>query len=252
MCYTIEQRLEAALKRAQYWNDERNIKRIKEILKKFENQYNASGFAHPKIVAYSNDKPYEPDLFIWGLIPHWVKSEKDAKKIWNNTINARAETIFEKPSFRDAARHNRCIIPVNGFYEHHHYKGKKYPFHIKHKSDELLNLAGIWSEWDNKETGEIIKSCSIVTTKANPIMAKIHNNPKLPEPRMPVILSEGNEEEWLKPIHNQHDIKKMKNLLKPFNEKQLHVYTVRKLSGKDSPGNIPEATEEYIYDELDF
>lgn len=248
MCYTIEQRLQAALKRAKYWNDERNIQRIEEILKGFEDQYNASGFAHPKIIAYSNLAPYKPELFHWGLIPHWIKTEKDAKNIQNKTINARGETLFEKPSFRDAAKNNRCIIPVNGFYEHHHFKGQKYPFYIRHINNEPMNLAGIWSEWTNKETGEVLTSCSIVTTKANSMMAKIHNNPKLPEPRMPVILPEGKEDEWLKAT--DHEL--VKEIIKPYSQKELHAHTVRKLSGKDSPGNVPEATKKYIYDELEF
>ncbi|MCB2196056.1 MAG: SOS response-associated peptidase [Bacteroidetes bacterium] len=248
MCYTIEQRLQAALKRAKYWNDERNIQRIEEILKGFEDQYNASGFAHPKIIAYSNLKPYKPELFHWGLIPHWIKTEKDAKSIQNKTINARGESLFEKPSFRDAAKNKRCIIPVNGFYEHHHFKGQKYPYYIRQINKEPMNLAGIWSEWTNKETGEALTSCSIVTTKANPIMAKIHNNPKLPEPRMPVILPEGLEDEWL----TSTDQQLVKKLIKPYPQKELHTHTVRKLTGKDSPGNVPEATEEYVYKDLIF
>ncbi|PLX18768.1 MAG: SOS response-associated peptidase [Marinilabiliales bacterium] len=252
MCYTIEQRLEMAMKRAKYWNDERNIKRIEELLRKFENKYNASGFAHPDIIAYSNEKPHEPVLFTWGLIPSWAKTEKDAKNIWNKTINARGETLFEKPSFRDAATHKRCIIPVNGFYEHHHHKGNKYPFYIKRKDNEPVNLAGIWSEWTNQETGEFFQTCSVVTTKANTMMAKIHNNPKLNEARMPIILTDGKEDAWLQTVGKKMDQEVLQQFLIPFPEQKLKAYTVRKLSGKDSPGNVPEASEEYVYDELEM
>jgi len=248
MCYSIEQRLQAAMKRARYWNDQRNIDRISELLKNFEDKYHASGFAHPQIIAYTNEQPTEPTLLTWGLVPQWIKKEQDAKSIWNKTINARSETIFEKPSFRDAAKNNRCIIPVNGFYEHHHFKGKKYPFYIHKIDDEPLNIAGIWSEWPNQETGEIVQSCSIVTTQANAMMAKIHNNPKLPEPRMPVILPKAREEEWLK----SNDKKSLQQLLHPLAEKELKAHTVRKLSGKDSVGNTPEASEVYIYSELEL
>ena len=252
MCYTIEQKLEAAFKRAKYWNDDFNLERIKEKLEMFDPWYKASGFAHPKIIAYSNDQPHEPELFNWGLIPHWVKTEKDAKSLWNKTINARGESIFEKPSFRDAAINKRCLIPVGGFYEHHHFKGKKYPFYITRKDNEPLNLAGLWSEWINQETGEIIRTCSIVTTKANELMAKIHNNPKLAEPRMPVILNEQIADTWLKPIETEKDREELLNLLKPFSNNELKAHTVRKLSGKEAVGNVPEASEEYIYEEHEF
>ncbi len=246
MCYTIEQRLQSAMRRAKYWNDERNIERIHEILKTFEDQYKASGFSHPKIIAYSNLKPYKPEIFTWGLIPQWIQTEEDAKNIWNKTINARGESIFEKASFRDAAMNKRCIIPVNSFYEYHHFKGGKYPFRIHHKEDKTLNLAGIWSEWTHKETGEIIKTCSVVTCQANQLMNKIHNNPRLKEARMPVILNDELSNEWL---HNNNQ-ETLKNLIRPYPEKELQAYTVRKLSGKDSLENIPEVTEEYIYDEI--
>jgi len=200
MCYNLKFLLEQALKRANYYQEETDIEYIRKELEQFEELYQVSGFSHPEIIIYTNETPYHPELFIWGLIPHWVKNENDAKSIWNKTLNARGETIFEKPSFRDAAKHKRCLIPVTGFYEHHYYKGKAYPFYISNKEDKPLTLAGLWSEWTNKETGEIVKSCSIVTTKANPMMVKIHNNPKLAESRMPVILPEAFEDEWLKPI----------------------------------------------------
>lgn len=252
MCYNAKYLLEKALKRAKYWNQYRDIEYFRKKLKEYEEQFQVSGYSHPKVIIYTNEKPHEPSLSVWGLIPHWVKNEKDAKSIWNKTINARGETIFEKPSFRDAARNKRCLIPVAGFYEHHHYKGKAYPFYISHKKDKPLNLAGLWSEWTNNETGEIVNTCSIVTTKANPMMTRIHNNPKLKEPRMPVILPEGFEDDWLIPGKEVSDIKSLQQLLIPFPDSELSSHSVRKLSGKDSPGNVPEASEEFVYEELNL
>lgn len=248
MCYNAKYLLEKALKRAIYWNQQRDIDYYREKLREYEEQYQVSGFAHPKVVIYTNEQPYEPLLSSWGLIPHWTRSAKDAQLIQNKTINARGETIFEKPAFRDAAKEKRCIVPVAGFYEHHHYKGKKYPFYITRKDDEPVNLAGLWSEWTNKDTGEITNSFSIVTTKANEMMSRIHNNPKLKESRMPVILPDGAENEWLK----TQNVKDLQKLVKPFSDQELKAHTVRKLSGKDSPGNSPEASEEFIYDDLEF
>lgn len=119
------------------------------------------------------------------------------KKQWNNTLNARGETIFEKPSFRTSAKNHRCIIYVAGFYEHHHYNNKTYPFFIYRKDAQPMALAGLWSEWKNPDTGGRLNTFSIVTTKGNKMMARIHNNPKLKEPRMPVILPSELEDEWL-------------------------------------------------------
>lgn len=247
MCYNARYLLEKALKRAIFYGVSEDIDRFKRALKKFNELYQASGFAHPEVIIYKNDAPYEPELAHWGLIPHWVKTEKDAMSIWNKTINARSETLFEKPAFRDAAKHKRCLIPVAGFFEHHHFKGKAYPFYIRHINEEPLTLAGIWSEWTNKSTGEIVKTCSVITTKANPLMAKIHNNPKLPEPRMPVILNEKTEDAWL----SSSDIKSLQELLTPSPDNQLHAHPVQKLSGKAALGNVPESSDTVEYPELE-
>lgn len=251
MCYNARYLLEKALKRARYFGVADDINKFEKALERYDELYQVSGFSHPEIIIYTNDKPYEPKLAKWGLIPHWVKSSEQAQKIWNQTINARAESIFEKPSFRDAAITKRCIIPADGFYEHHHFKNKKYPFYITRKDNEPLYFAGLWSEWTDKQTGELIATCSIITTKANSLMQKIHNNSKLNEARMPVILPDGLEEAWLKPIKTDADKKVAQQLLIPFPEEMIRAHTVKRLSGKDSPGNVPDANEEFIYPELD-
>lgn len=252
MCYNARYLLEKALKRATFYGVTEDVERFKRALKKFNELYQVSGFAHPEIIIYKNDQPYTPTLAHWGLIPHWVKTEKDAKNTWNKSINARSETIFEKPMFRDSAKHKRCLIPVAGFYEHHHHKGKAYPFYVSRKDKEPLSLAGLWSEWADKETGEIVQTCSIITTKANPLLTKIHNNPKLAEPRMPAILPQELENEWLKPINSKNEEKDLKELLLPFPEEELKAHTVRRLTGKESLGNVPESSDEFEYEELKF
>lgn len=250
MCYNARYLLEKALKRAIFYGVTEDIERFKRALKKFNELYQVSGFSHPEVIIYKNDQPHEPSLAQWGLIPHWIKTEKEAKTIWNKTINARGESIFEKPAFKDSATHKRCLIPVAGFFEHHHFKGKAYPFYISRIDEEPLTLAGLWSEWTDNETGEIIRTCSVITTKANPLMAKIHNNPKLSEARMPVILPEELENEWLKPIQSSSDIKQLQELLRPFPEEKLKAHTVQKLSGKNALGNVPESSDELAYEAL--
>ena len=252
MCYDIKASLTSQLRRAQLRSDEAAIKEVREKLRPFvdNNLYHGSGYAHPNTLIYTNKDPFLPKISIWGLIPHWVKDNKQRFQFWNNTLNARGETIFEKPSFRDSANHKRCIIVLDGFYEHHHYKGNTYPFLIQNKSKNPMTIAGLWSEWLDKETGELINSFSIVTTKANDLMSKIHNNPKLSESRMPVILAEETIEQWLLPIQHEADRKIIEELIRPYSKNDLKAFTVHKLRGKNSLGNVPEATKEHVYEEL--
>jgi len=136
----------------------------------------------------------EPNLILrynWGLIPHWAKDESIRKY----TLNARIETLIQKPSFRDSAN-NRCLIIADGFYEWQRLdsKGKrKRQFLINLPDESLFVFAGIYSEWTNKRTGKTFNTFSIITTEANELMSEIHNSKK----RMPVILTRENERAWL-------------------------------------------------------
>jgi putative SOS response-associated peptidase YedK len=252
MCYDLQAQLESQLKRAMRDFDEHAIYEIKEKLARFTDLpiYHSSGFKHPKMLIYTNEEPYKPVVSQWGLVPHWVKDKKQLQGIWNKTLNARGETIFEKPSFRTSAKNNRCIVYIDGFYEHHHFKGNTYPYYIKRKDGKPMALAGLWSEWVDKETGEVLNTFSIVTTKANRLMAKIHNNPKLEEPRMPIILPEELEDKWLEPIEEELDKKGIQELIQPYPEEELEAYTVDRLRGKEYKGNVEEITREVHYPEL--
>jgi len=168
-------------------------------------------------------------------------------QFWNNTINARGESIFEKPSFRDSAKNKRCLIDLDGFFEHHHQKGKTFPYFIQRKDKELITIAGLWSEWVDKETGELFTTFTIVTTEANPLMIKIHNNPKTSGPRMPVILDDEGQDSWL----SSNEEQTIKSLLQPFPDNLLEAFTVRKLRSKEAVGNVEAASEYFDYDELE-
>jgi len=111
-----------------------------------------------------------------------------------------------------------------------------------------MSMAGLWEEWTDKETGEIVSTVSIITTVGNPMMAKIHNNPNLEGARMPVILSKATQDEWL----SDNDETYLKSLLKPFDQELLSYKTVGKLKGKAAVGNVPEVENEVIYPELHF
>ena len=251
MCYDVKTSLEAQLKRAQRNQD---LKAIEEIVEKLGPLtdlplHHASGFSHPEVLIYTNEDPWYPIVATWGLIPHWVNTVEQQKKIWNSTLNARVETIFEKPAFRDAAHEKRCIFYVDGFYEHHHFNNNTYPFFIHSKNKKPLALAALWSTWQHPEHGGTINSFSIVTTLGNGMMAKIHNNPKLKEPRMPLMLSEEMEERWLS--SNTTIKKQIEEVLNSTNDIALKAHTVGKLRGKNYIGNRESICSEVEYAELD-
>ncbi len=151
----------------------------------------ASAFDHPAWpVALA---PGTGVLARWGLVPSWVKTRSEALAIRKKTANARAETLFELPSFREAARRGRCAIVVDGFYEYHRSGAASIPFYCHLTGHRPFFLAGVSSAWSDPETGEAIDSFAVVTTRANPLMALVHNEKK----RMPVMLGEEEAKEWI-------------------------------------------------------
>lgn len=173
-----------------------------------------SAFNKPFLPVITNHDPDRIQLFRWGLIPSWIPTENDANKILKGTFNARSETIWEKPSFRFAAKKNRCMIPAHGFFEWHTEGKKKTPYYIRRKDNEVFAFAGLFENWTNKENGETIQTFSIITTTANKLLARIHNIKQ----RMPVILLPETEREW---INNSLSQKELAELLKPFPDGQL-------------------------------
>jgi putative SOS response-associated peptidase YedK len=255
MCYDIKVLLETQLKRAKRKHDSAWVKELEKNLEAFRdthNYYHMSGFSHPKLYIYTDKESNNITEAVWGLVPFWVKDNTQRQKLWNNTINARGETIFEKPAFKNAAKSKRCLVYLDGFYEHHHFNGNTYPFYISRKDDKPMAIAGLWEEWIDRSTGEILHTFTIVTTKANELLSKIHNNPKLPEPRMPLILTEDSEENWLLPIATKEEKELIQNLIKPNNSIDLKAYTVQKIRGKNYLGNVPETTAHFEYKELEL
>lgn len=149
-------------------------------------------------------------LMHWGLIPHWAK-EPDSKY---KMINAKAETLSQRPAYRDAYKHRRCLIPANGFYEWQATAQGKQPYYIHRKDDSLLAFAGLWEYWEKEH---IINSCTIITTTANSSIRSIHE-------RMPVIITRENFDSWLDP-HNT-DTHSLAELLAPHDDKLLEPYRV--------------------------
>jgi len=254
MCYDIKASYEAQLKRAKRRGDLGAVEEIMEKLIPLTDLpiFHMSGFNHPEMLIYTTDSDDFPMVATWGLVPNWVKDADQLKSIWNKTLNARGETIFEKPSFKNSAKHNRCLVYIDGFYEHHHFNNKIYPFFIQRKDKNPMALAGLWSEWKNPEHGGVTNTFSIVTTKGNHLMSKIHNNPKLKGPRMPLILSDDLAEEWLKPLENDFDKIEIQNMINGLPKVELKAHTVSKLRGNDYQGNVEGISKEVKYEELIF
>jgi putative SOS response-associated peptidase YedK len=251
MCYDIKASLETQLLRAKRLGDAEAIAQIEEeLLPQTELPlFHASGFSHPKMFIYTDVTPDYPTVATWGLVPFWVKSEEQHKKLWNQTLNARSETLFEKPAFRDSARHRRCLLYVDGFYEHHHFNANTYPFYISRKDGKPLIFGCLYSDWKDPELETYLTTFTIVTTTGNPMMGKIHNNPKLNGPRMPLVLDESKAEDWLQP--NSPLLQEaLENLMHPLSDELLQAFTVSRLRGKSYLGNVPEVCKPVSYPEL--
>jgi putative SOS response-associated peptidase YedK len=186
MCYNVKEEKSIVEIEERY-----QVEFRKHQLDLFEPRALFNGFAYPLLPVITNNEPAEIQLVNWGLLPSWAK-DMDIRK---NTLNARIETIKEKPSFRSSVN-NRCLIIVDGFYEWQWMdeKGKqKTKYLIKEGQSDIFSLAGLWNDWTNKETGEVTRTFTILTQEANTLMAEIHNTKK----RMPVILKKEYEMEWL-------------------------------------------------------
>ena len=164
----------------------------------------------------------------WGLIPSWAKG----LSMGNRAINARAETLDERPAFKEALTSRRCLVPADGFYEWRRQAGRSLPYRAVLRSGGPFAFAGLWDQWLSPD-GELVRSCAIVTTSANEVMAPIHD-------RMPVILPRKYWEVWLD--HRVQSVPFLKSLLKPYLSEEMCAYPVPPLV--NSPlNNSPEVIE---------
>lgn len=206
----------------------RRYDRKAELIQEFRPTYHVSAFTHAEYPVVTNDAQIQ--FFRWGLIPFWTHDLEDALEVRNRTLNARAETIFEKPSFREPIRQRRCLIPASGFFDWRHADEQKIPYYITVKDCPILSFAGIYDTWYNKLTNEDVYTYSIITTKANKMMSYIHNT----NFRMPVILHPDDERRWLDPTLSEPQIKE---LLKTFPSRSMKGVTIDKDFIRKSPNN---------------
>jgi len=185
------------------------------------------------VLAIPNDGLNKADFFIWGLIPMWAKDPS----IGNRLINARGETIAEKPSFRGSFKHKRCLILADGFYEWKTAAGKKTktPYFIHMKDRKPFAFAGLWDSWESPN-GSSVKTCTIITTEPNELMASLHN-------RMPVVIHPRDYGKWLEPSPQTPE--NLLPLIKPYPADIMSAYAVSTLVNKpenDTPQLVVPAS----------
>jgi putative SOS response-associated peptidase YedK len=173
-------------------------------------RYNVAPSQH--ILAVVNDgEGNRFETFRWGLVPHWAKGSKP-----RYMINARAETVAEKPTFKGALRHRRCLIVADGFYEWKKSGKVKVPMFVKDVSGRPWGFAGIYEYWNSPE-GDEIATCAIITTEANQVMSKIHH-------RMPAIIPREDRETWLDPSVEDPEV--LVPLLRPYDSDRMEAFPV--------------------------
>ncbi|MCT7949933.1 SOS response-associated peptidase [Ancylothrix sp. C2] len=179
------------------------------------------------ILQPKSGKERELRILHWGLIPSWAKDESMSARM----INARAETVAEKPSFRSAFKRRRCLVVADGFYEWQTQGKKKQPFYFKLKNGEIFGFAGLWEHWE--KDGNVVESCTIITTNANDLMQPIHD-------RMPVILHPKDYDLWLDPDQEKVDV--LQGLLQPYSQEEMTAYPVSTIVNKPA-NDSPECVE---------
>lgn len=227
------------------------------LMEEYAIVYHNDGFGHHPMPVITAEEPNKIQLFEWGLIPHWFKPKPDvvkpngqkmtaleqARAFSNQTLNAIGETVFDKPSFRNSIGKNRCLVPANGIFEWHHLDKKtKIPHYIYLKSKNIFSFGGIYSNWVDPETGEIVNTYAILTNPANPLMARIHNS-KL---RQPFILQREVEGKWI-----DRDLKKenIKDMIQPLDDTNFTAHTISKLiTSRTESSNTPEVMQPYDYE----
>ncbi len=215
---------------------------------------------HPELPVIAQAQPDNVQMMRWGVIPPFAKYiEKNGRLLhpydfgnyYSKTANAMVEGLAEKNTWKRLYKRNRCLILATGFYEFYHHPGKKvsYPHYITLKDYPVFAFAGLHDLWTDTQTGEEVKTCTIITTRPNAMMRVIHNNPKAHNgARMPVMLTPTEWAQWLDGEMSHEDIKQF---CEPYPTEGMQAITVRQgLKGRDTNANIAAVQEAITYPEL--
>jgi len=184
----------------------------KDIKEELTPHYNIAPTQNIPIIYKDKNQKNRIEFMKWGLVPYWAKDPK----IGYGMINARAETLAQKPSFKHILKTKRCLVPSSGFYEWKKIDKQKVPFYIGIKSNRIFSFAGLFDNWKDSDGNELV-TFTIITTDANDTLKTIHN-------RMPVILEQEFEEKWLDT--RIQDFDSLTEMLKPYPDDQMITYKV--------------------------
>lgn len=247
MCYNI-QLLAARIKKTgkRQNKTEEELAQAMELIKKQwsgKPMFSLYGFDFPELPIVTAHNGIQVETAHWGLIPQWCNDPIKQQMIRNQTLNARVESLDEKPAFRGALESGRCIVPLTGYYEFKHFGKRAIPHFLYPRDGETLWLAGLCDQTTTND----LRTFSIVTTRANAMAAAIHNKAQSDGPRMPLILDVENAERWLfdKP---DSALSMAREIRTP--EDHLSAHMVQPLRGERSPGNTEQASAPHVYADL--
>jgi len=208
-------------------------------------RYHENAFDHLPTPIITAGDPEKFKLFKWGLVPYYMTDKASAMALRPQTVNCISEEMYEKPSFRDAAKNEqRCLIPVTGFFEWRWLDEQgtvKVPYYVTFRDQKIRSMAGLYSRWKDKETGEYYYSYTVLTTKANSILDYVHNNKK----RMPVFIAPEDEKTWLSRGLTKENVIE---LCRPYQDTCMRAYTISKLlTTKNINTNVPEVLDPFNY-----
>ncbi len=216
----------------------------------FSDKQFVKGFDFPVMPVISDENPEIIQMFRWGFVPPQTGSVEKATEFLHqyNTLNAKAENLFESRLFQTAIQKQRCLVLCSGFFEWRHKNPKKsnsekYPFYVSLKDEGIFVFGGIWEKFTDRNTGEIIHTYAIITTKANDLMELVHNTKK----RMPLIIEPGKAIKWLDPNLSNEEIK---TYFQPFDSDKLKATPIKKINPRLTYEDDPGITVYYHYQEL--
>ena len=264
MCYRVSYLTQKAVKYAKYYGeDEDHIKELEKQLDIFKGKINAvyqalaQDTVAPELPVITNELPRAVQLLKWGIVPPWAKEYDD--ELRKRFVVSQSEEMFKKNIYREAATQKRCLIMIDGFYDHHHRFGKTFPYFIHHANGDPLMLAGIWSRWIDVKNDIELETVAVLTTTGNKKMQEIHNNPEMLKrknsaaSRMPVIVPPELWNTWLNPntIADPVDQKKLvEEVCVPYPDELLETYSTYPLNKGRELVNSQEVGQKKVYPEL--
>lgn len=248
MCYDVAYLTKRAKAYAERYGKAEDWEDIK---KRLPPTYHASGFTEPDLPVITNDRPEEIQAFQWGFVPMVYAPKMQGRPM--NTLNARDDKIFTGRSvFRDSAKKQRCLVMIDGFFDHHKKDGIAYPHYVKLKTDEPFLVGGLWQSFKVPDEEFALNTVTMVTGPANKEMAWVHNEPAYSATsRMIYIVEKGEEDTWL-----FGEAEEAKQVIKPLPDDLLEYYPSQPIKSNKKLnrtylGNVPEILNQAHYPELE-